>query len=204
MKKLTQIFQERRQSLQIELTKISQETKISKEQLFNIEQGSWSNFSSYAYLQGVVKKYAQYLGLDPEIIASYLRREIEQHQVKFIRVTDYQVNSRPLSLNWSIYIIIFLVFLFFAIQFFLSWQKPLLELQTLPKTIKVNQPLMIRGQTESGVLLYLNDEQIYQDEKGKFSENLYFKTPGKRQLVIKVIGVNGKEQIEEYTVNIKP
>ena len=202
MKKLTQILQDRRQSLQIKLSKISQDTKIPQEQLNNLEQGNLTNFGSYAYLQGVVKKYAEYLGLNPELMASYLRREIEQQQVKFIRVTDYQNNSRLFSLNWSIYIIVSLVVLFFILQLFLSWQKPLLELRALPKTITVSQPLVIRGQTEPGVLLYLNDEQIYQNEKGFFSKNLYFKTPGERRLIIKAIGVNGKEQIEEFIVNI--
>ena len=203
MKNITDILKQERLRKEIDFQKASQDTKIPAHQLENLEKGNWQGFSSDAYLQGVLRKYAVYLGLDADKIAKYLKREIKQQQVKFIRVSNYQETSPRFSINWTIYILIILVVGFFGLQLFLSWQKPLLKLRQIPSIIVVNKPLLIKGQTEKGVLLYLNDEPIYQDEQGNFEETLYYKTVGERQIELKAIGVNGKEQTLVYTVKVK-
>jgi hypothetical protein len=203
MKKLVDIFREQRHHLQIELDQVSRETKIPKAQLENLEAGHWQFFGSNTYLIGIAKKYAAYLQLDPEKINSYLKREIKQQPLKFIRVSDYQTSPQRFSFNWAIYILVFLVFAFFGLQIFLSWQKPLLKLEPVSKTAVLNKPFLIKGKTEVGALLYLNDEPIYQNEHGNFSETLYFKTTGERKLVLKAIGINGKEEKIELAVKVK-
>lgn len=203
MKKISQILFQERQSQQLTLKQISQLTKIPTFQLQNLEQGDWSSFSSSAYLQGVLQRYAQSLGLDPVKMNAYLKRELKEQQVRFIRVSDYS-NSQP---RFSFYhtgiILVLLVLLFFSLQLYFSWKKPLLQLSPVPHSLTVNKPLVIKGQTEKGVLLYLNDEPIYQNEQGKFLETLYYKTIGERKLILRAIGVNGQEQETEIIVKIK-
>lgn len=202
MNKITQILLQERENQQLTLKQASQFTKIPVLQLHNLEQGNWSNFSSSAYLQGVLQRYAKYLGLDPVKMNAYLKREIKEQQVRFIRVSDYSHLQPRFSSYHTAIILVLLVLLFFGLQLYLSWQKPLLQLNPIPHNLIVNKPLVIKGQTEKGVLLYLNDEPIYQDEQGKFSETLYYKTPGERKLILKAIGVNGQEQEAEITVKI--
>lgn len=203
MKKVSQILQEKRILSGISLKQVFFDTKIPKHQLLNIENSDWLSFTSYAYLQGVVKKYALYLGLDTQNILSYLKREITDYNVKFIRQSDYKENNVFFRDRWYIYLIVLLVSGFFLIQVFVSWQKPLLKLNPIPKYVSVNKPLIINGQTEQGVLLYLNGERIYQDEKGIFQKNLYFKTVGTRNIRIQAIGINGKEEVKEFQIIIK-
>lgn len=203
MNKISQLLFQEREKQQLTLKQVSQATKIPIFQLQNLEQGNWSNFSSSAYLQGVLQKYATYLELDSVKINAYLKREIKEQQVRFIRVSDYRQTKSHSSSHRTAIVLVLLVLLFFGLQLFLSWQKPLLKLGNIPKSIVVNKPLTIKGQTEKGVLLYLNDELIYQDEQGKFSETLYYKTPGERKLILRAIGVNGQEQETELVVRIK-
>jgi len=203
MRNITQILEQERLKKQLDFKKASQDTKIPIEQLENLEKGNWQKFSSDAYLQGVLQKYALYLGLDSEKIGKYLKREIKEQQVKFIRISDYQDSSPRFSINWTIYALIILVLGFFGLQLFISWQKPLLKLKQIPSSVVVNKALLIKGQTEKGVLLYLNEEPIYQDEQGNFAETLYFKTIGERKIELKAIGVNGKEQILNFNIRVK-
>jgi len=64
-------------------------------------------------------------------------------------------------------------------------------LEEIPKTISVDNPLVIKGKTETGALVYLNEERIYQNETGVFKQELYLKK-GRKQLIVKVIGTNGR------------
>lgn len=202
MRKISQILQDQRLLLNLEVEEISRKTKIPKDLLLAIEVGKWQAFSSYAYLQGVVKKYINALGLDVNKTVSYLKREIRNQEVKFIRITDYQEKHSKVPANLYLYLILGSVLFFFLLQTLLSWQKPLLELKPIPSKVRIDQPLIVSGQTDRGVLLYLNDEQIYQNNQGQFHESLHFKQKGKRQITIKVIGVNGKEQFQQYTIEI--
>lgn len=203
MKKITDSLSEQRHKQQLSLKQISQATKIPIAQLASLEKGLWQNFSSDAYLQGVLKKYAAFLGLDPEKYSLYLKREINEKKVQFIRVNDYHNPQPQFAFGRTIYALVLLVIFFFGLQIYLSWQKPLLTLNKVPTVILVGKPLQIKGQTEKGVLLYLNDEPIYQDEQGKFSETLYYKTRGERNLELKAIGVNGQEQKYTFTIKVK-
>lgn len=202
MKKISQILKDTRHDLNLTLETISKATKIPLELLVQIEEGQWTRLGSYAYLQGIVKKYASFLKLDEEKALSYLKRDYKLENPRFIRVSDYEEKPK-LNINWYFYLILALIVVFFLIQFFLAWQKPLLKLSSIPKSVKVTSPLVIKGKTQSGVLLYLNDQQIYADEKGNFREELYFERTGERQIEIKAIGVNGKEEVKNFQVKVQ-
>jgi len=203
MKKVSDILKDKRLSLNLTLKEVARSTRIPLELLEQIEDGEWGRISSFAYLQGVIKKYANLLGLDQAKMLSYLRRDYQNQPAQFIRKTDYEEGNRQIPGNWYLYLAVFLIICFFGIQLFLSWQKPLLELKPVPRELKMTQPLLIEGTTQAGVLLYLNDEQIYQDEQGHFKEQLFFKKRGIREIVIKAIGVNGKEEVKQFPLLIK-
>lgn len=203
MKKITETLFRERQKKQLTLEQISLATKIPLNQLRNLEQEDWASFSSSVYLQGVLQKYAKYLGLDPTKSIAYLKRDIKEQQIHFIRTTDYHQPQSRFLLSRTIVFLILLVFLFLALQLYLSWQKPLLKLNEISRVVTVNQPVIVKGSAGNGVLLYLNDELIHQDEQGKFSETLYYKSPGQRKLILKAIGINGKEQEIELLIKVK-
>ena len=89
-------------------------------------------------------------------------------------------------------------FFFFGIQLLLSWRRPLLIIDDIPKkrVLKVS----LYGVKRILVpLLYLNEERLYQNEKGAFYQELFLKR-GKRALILKAFGQNGK--IEEKRITI--
>jgi len=203
MKKVSQILKDKRLSLALTLKEVERTTRIPVELLTQIENGEWDKISSFAYLQGVIKKYADFLGMDQSKVLSYLKRDYQLKPAHFIRKTDYEEGKSQLPGNWYLYLAILLVIVFFGIQFFLAWQRPLLELKPIPRELSMSKPLVITGKTQSGVLLYLNDEQIYQNEQGYFKEQLFFKKKGPREITLKAIGINGKEEEKRFLLLIK-
>jgi len=203
MKKVSQVLKEKRLSLNLTHQEIEKATKIPADLLVQVESDNWGKINSFAYLQGIIKKYAAFLGVDQTKVLSYLRRDYQLQPAHFIRETDYQETKRQLPSNWYLYGAVFLIIVFFGIQFFLAWQKPLLNLKTIPKVLIMTKPLIVEGKTQPGVLLYLNDEQIYQNEQGYFKEQLFFKKQGTREITIKAIGVNGKEEKKQFTLIVK-
>jgi hypothetical protein len=203
MRKVSQILKDKRLSLNLTHQEVEQSTKIPVDLLVQVESDNWEKVNSIAYLQGIIKKYAAFLGMDQSKVLSYLRRDYQLKPAHFIRETDYEETKRQLPSNWYLYGAVFLIIVFFGIQFFLAWQKPLLNLKAIPKVLKMTKPLIIEGKTQPGVLLYLNDEQIYQNEQGHFREQLFFKKPGTREITIKAIGVNGKEEEKQFSLIVK-
>ncbi len=202
MKKVAELLRERRVELKLTLPDISQKTKIPLEQLEHVEKGRWQNFSSLAYLHGIMTKYAHQLGMDVRKVMALLRRELEEKEIKFIRTTKYEEKGRSLSPNLYLYIFLFLFISFFLVQFLVFWQKPVIKLSDVPKTVGVGKPLVLQGEAEPGALIYLNEEKIYQDIDGKFREEIFLKK-GLRTVTLKVLGTNGKEVEKTYQVEVK-
>lgn len=199
MKKIHELLKDKRIESGNSLQTISKLTKISLEQLTLLEEGKWELFDSYVYIQGVVKKYGTFLKIPEETLGALLRREIEVQEVKFIRQGKYIKETTPFSPNIYLFLFLIIFLFFFGIQLLLSWQRPLLMVDGLPAKTSVHKSVIIRGKTDPGTLLYLNEERLYQNEKGAFYQELFLKK-GKRTLTLKALGQNGK--IEEKKISI--
>jgi cytoskeletal protein RodZ len=202
MKKFSQFLQEKRKLLGYSVEYVSKKIKVPVWQLIDIENGNWKGFTSPAYLRGIVKKYAASLKIDDKKAQAFLSRELENEEVKFIRTSKYQERGRFFSPSILFYLIILVLSSFFIIQLVIFSQKPKLVIESVKKTIKVSTPLIIKGETEPGALLYLNDEKIYQNAEGEFEEELYLKK-GKKVIVVKVLSKNGQESEQVIEVEVK-
>lgn len=202
MKSVSSVLLSGRVNAGLNLKQIAKDLKIAIPDLERLEQDEWHNYYPNTYLQGMVNKYATYLKLNLLEINALLRREMTDPEIKFIR--QKKLETHFISLSTSLYLFIFLgaFFLLFLFQFIFFWQKPLLIINNLPKSIKQDKPLVVEGKTEIGALIYLNDERIFQNEKGIFNEELYLKK-GKRNIILRAIGSNGKTEEKTFQVLIE-
>ncbi|MEK9179329.1 MAG: helix-turn-helix domain-containing protein [Patescibacteria group bacterium] len=199
MKKIHELLKEKRIESGNSLQTVSKLTKISLEQLILLEEGKWDAFNSYVYIQGMVKKYGTFFKIPSETLVALLRREFEVEEVKFIREGKYIKETTPFSPNVYLFLFLFTFLFFFGIQLLLSWRRPLLIIDDIPKKASSQKSVIVRGKTDPGTLLYLNEERLYQNEKGAFYQELFLKR-GKRALILKAFGQNGK--IEEKRITI--
>lgn len=81
---LNEILKARREEKRISLHSAHKETKISLIYLESLEAGRWEVFPAAVYLLGFLRKYAAYLGLDPDEIIRLYQKELESVQAKAV------------------------------------------------------------------------------------------------------------------------
>jgi len=159
MKRLYEILRDTRVEQNITLEQLRISTKISRTQLNAVENGDWDVFQSQGYVRGVVSRYAQAVGIDQEKALSLLRRDMEKKTGAFIRVSAYHERSLW-SVSLAILAAIGVVIIFFVFQFSSIMKKPNVVLKASTSHIRVSEPYVVSGNTEQGVLLYLNGERV--------------------------------------------
>ena len=200
MKRLNEILQEERERCGMTRENVNRQTKIARLHLIALEEGKWSEFPSFGYLSSLVRRYAQAIGMSQERAVSLLRRDCDEKKNRFIRTSHYErasLRSVPIALiAVSIIIGVFILFQLRSVMV-----KPRLDLQTTPQSIQRRDAFVVSGSTDQGVLLYLNKERIFQNERGIFRQELYLR-PGKQQLELVAIGPNGREDRRLITVDV--
>jgi len=69
-----------RESMGIDLKQISQKTKINRENLEWLEEGSFENLPALVYVRGFIMEYAKALNLDPHKVADSYLKSLHQWQ----------------------------------------------------------------------------------------------------------------------------
>lgn len=77
MGRIGEMFREQRLSRGLTLEQVSDETNISTRYLQGIENDNFKYFPGEVYIQGFIRNYAEFLGLDPEQMISRYRAEEE-------------------------------------------------------------------------------------------------------------------------------
>ena len=75
-RRLGEILLMARQSRGVELERAARDTKIRARYLAALEAGDFRELPGTVYTKGFLRNYAQYLGLDPDVIVAHYRREL--------------------------------------------------------------------------------------------------------------------------------
>ena len=193
-----EILKKQRERLKIELKEVEKSIKVRQRFLTAVEKSNWQVFSSKVYISGVIKNYSLFLNLDPNSTLAIFRRDYErQEAVKF---------KRRLSVNYfapetkrifkTILILIFILFIgYFGFQLNLYFSPPKITILS-PKTevILKNDRVKILAKTEKDAAVTVLGERIYQNSDGLFEFEFPLKI-GKNEIIIEVVGANGKKAV---------
>ena len=75
-RKLGEILLMARQGRGVELERAARDTKIRARYLAALEAGDFKELPGAVYTKGFLRNYAQYLGLDPDVVVAHYRREL--------------------------------------------------------------------------------------------------------------------------------
>ncbi len=190
-----EILKKERIKKNISLEEIEKITRIRKKYLQAIEENNWSYFSSKIYINGIIKNYAKILNLNTEKVLAIFRRDYGKKElIKFKkRLTEDFLNPTTKKIFQYLIIIIFgFFFLYFIYQ---------LKLYLSPPNIKIIEPkvetfkeeaIKIVGKVDKEVVIYIFNQRVYQDNEGVFEYLMPLKK-GENQLIITIIGANGKK-----------
>lgn len=208
MRSSGEILKNERSKKGLSLTEISQSIKIREEVLQAIEKGEFEELPPEVYLRGLVKNYAQFLGLDMDKVLAFFRRDYTQKVS--LKKTPPQPLSRPL-ITWtpstflgivaSLSIVLFLAVLFWQYQSFTG--APLLLVSEPLNEAVLNRPFVnVVGKTDKDASIRINGEEVRVDENGVFQTTIQLE-PGKTNLRIVAKNKLGKESVVERIVTLK-
>lgn len=192
------ILKKKRLEKGLTLDDIEKNLRVRKKFLLALENNQWLNFSSKVYITGLIKNYAQFLEIDYKKALAYFERDYEKKEVptfkKSLSDSYFISNSRKVF-----FAVIFLVFGFFLIYFGyqikLYFTPPKVEIISPKESFFSNQKVIkLIGQTEKEALIKIGNQRVFQNDKGIFEFNYPLKK-GTNQIIIEVIGVNGRKTI---------
>jgi cytoskeletal protein RodZ len=204
---LGQIFRKRREDSGLTLEHISRKTKIRQTYLEALEENDYSSLPSDPYTKGILKKYAEYLGIPQEKALSLYQRQkgIDQYVknkkplVSTQHITNPRVIITPKTIFISLAILIFVTilgYIFWQYQSFAT--SPELSISYPPDNITVNSSsITIEGKTDPHADLSINQQGISLENNGNF------RTIINLQNGVNFINITAKNRINKETTIVR-
>ncbi len=180
MKTVGEILKEARREQNLTLEEAESETKIRQKYLEALEDNDWQKLPSLTYTKGFIKNYAQFLGLNLELVMAFFRRqsaEVEKIKVMpkglseplnepFLRLTPSKI------IGGFVLILLFLFFfwLFGQYRSFVGVPNVVLDQPQENEVIK-GDTVDIVGRTDPWVTLAINGQEV-RVVNGKFSQEI--------------------------------
>jgi len=200
MRTVGEILKEEREKKFYSLDEIEKATKIRKELLEALEKGEYQKLPPPTFIQGFIKNYGKFLGLNSEKLLAIFRREFSEGvnpprilesftnplDKKRFKITPTKVLvSVVLSL-----VIIFFVYLWFQYRFLVG--SPYLEVnQPTDQQSSATDEIVVSGRTDPEAKLSINDQEIQVDQNGKFSQQIKL-SDKVNTIVISAVSSSGK------------
>ena len=197
-----EILKKQREKLKIDFIDVEGATKIREKFLNAVESNNWRIFSSKVYIEGIIKNYSTFLNLNPAATLAFFRRDYERREsVKFKgKLGRYYFTPETKKIILALlFFIFFLFFGYFGYQLKMYFSPPKITIVSPKKDVfNKEERVKIVGKTEKDATITIFGERLYQNKEGIFEFN-YPLQPGKNELVIEVVGANGKKTIYKKT-----
>lgn len=181
MRTVGQVLKEERERKFYTLEEIEKSTKIRKELLQALEIGQYNKLPPPTFVQGFIKNYGKFLGLNPEKLLAIYRREFSEGKnpprilESFSNPLDKKrfkiTPAKALGISVLTLILIFFAYLWFEYRFLVG--APFLEVSEPKDQASVSQEsLIVSGKTDPENKVTINNQEIQVDSLGKFSQEI--------------------------------
>jgi cytoskeletal protein RodZ len=198
MKTIGQIIKEARVRKKFSRARLEEATKIKSGFIEAIEKENWNKLPEYPVLQGFVTSIAKTLKINTSQISALLRRDFPPKKLDVNPKPDvsekFSWSPRLTFLAGSIVVSIAIVgYLTFQYMSFIS--PPKLEILEPKEGQEITESvLIVKGKTDSDVVVKINNQSVLTDDEGIFSEEInIFEGTGEIEIV--AISRSGKETI---------
>lgn len=201
-----------RSEKRIGLPEIAKNTKIQLEYLEYLENGNYNGLPADVYVRGFLKSFADYLGINEEYLIKSFNKEksIQQNiegkdnikdkkKVNNINLSRIAVTPKIISIFFiSLFFIMLSFYLFKNLNNFVS-NPELLIMNPAADSVINDTKVLVKGKTDVGNDLFINNQQVLVDDEGIFSENIILRE-GKNVIMVKSINQFNKEITESVSV----
>jgi len=202
-----------RNEKRITLSEISKNTKIQMEYLESLESGDYKTLPADVYVRGFIKSFAEYVGINDEyLIKSFnkeksIQKNIQGNEKKELK--SKSVNLSRFYFNPKLMSIIFISLFFLGLFFYLYKNlnnfvsnPSLVILNPENNTIIDNSSVVVKGRTDIGNNLFINNQPVLVDDSGGFSESVVLRE-GINVIMIKSVNQFNKEVTESVSVEAR-
>lgn len=199
-----------RNEKRIGLPEIAKNTKIQLEYLEYLESGDYGKLPADVYVRGFLKSYADYLGINDEyLIKSFNKEKSIQENIKGgsqeIKYAQ-KINLNKFSVTPKL-IYIFFISLFFLVLAFYLYKNlnnfvanpELIILNPLSEAVITDTKVLVKGRTDVGNTLFINNQPVLVDDQGIFSENIVLRE-GRNVITVRSINQFNKEITRSISV----
>jgi len=193
-----EILKNQRLKKNLSLTDISKQIKIKEKYISALENNNWNFFESKVYIEGLIKTYSRFLGLNYKKVLPFFYRDYEDNEVVSFRkrISDkYFTPQVKKFFQTLVFISIFIFFGYFIYQIKIFLTPPKIVLLS-PKTDTFYNENLIKivGKTEKDTSINIFGEKVYPNQDGIFEYNFPLKK-GQNELIIELVGANGKKTV---------
>ncbi len=211
MRTVGEILKEERERKFYTLDEIEKATKIRKEMLEALESGNWKKLPPPTFVQGFIKNYGKFLGLNTEKLLAIFRREFsdEKHPPRVLEsfsnpLEQNKFRFTPAKLTGIVVlglIVVFFLYLWFQYRFLV--EAPFLEV-TQPKDQQIENasPVKVAGKSDPETKVSINNQEIQPDLSGNFSQDVNL-SEGSNNITVTATSKGGKVTKIERTVFLK-
>jgi cytoskeletal protein RodZ len=181
MRTIGQLLKEAREAKLYTLDEVEKHTKIRKELLRALENNDYEKLPPLTFIQGFVKNYGKFLGLESDKLLAVLRRDFEatKHPPSVMESFSKPLSkkrflvtpSRLIGAVVAIIIVTFFAYLWFEYRQFVG--SPVLEVNSPSQgqTVEVTT-ISVEGITDPDSKVTINDQEVGLDTEGKFKEEV--------------------------------
>lgn len=183
------------------LKKFADAVKIPIKYLESLEGGDYEKLPAFVYVQGFLKKYAQFFNLSFEELVTQYEKDSEGiktlSQKELLELPSLPVPRiivTPKRLKWLAILIVALAvigYLIYQLDFLIAPPKLIVEYPDQDLMIE-RSSIEILGQSDISAKLTINGQQVYIDKDGKFRQEINL-SPGVNTLKIEAENRFGKK-----------
>lgn len=211
MRTVGQVLKEEREKKFYTLDEIEKATKIRKELLEALEAGEYLKLPPQTFVQGFIKNYGKFLGLNQDKLLAIYRREFSEikHPPRILDSFKEPVEKKKFKLTPAralgsvvlSLVIIFFVYLWIEYRFLVS--GPFLEVSQPANQTNVASPVVqVIGRTDPEAKVSINNQEVGVDTSGKFSQEIKL-VENINNIEIAATSKSGKVTKVERTVFLK-
>lgn len=195
----------------LSLSDISKFSQVQSKFILALEEGHYEVLPDIVYVKGFLKKLGKIYEVDAENLCKMF---LEEREINLRLPAASSLTAEKIKRNFMPSLIFSpktLVFLGVLLLGFLSVAYLYFQMSSLnrPPALELASPaadqmvgsstILVKGKTEAGASVYLNDQPIMVDAEGNFLENLSL-GPGANQLSIKAINKFGRDTVVSRSV----
>ncbi len=193
-----------RNEFRMSLADVSKATRIQVKYLEFLEMGAYEKLPADVYVRGFLRSYARYLNIDEQALVKLYERERNikenldrenQVQPKNSPFTplSFVVTSRSLVVG-GIFLLVFGAFYYLFQEFKSFAAEPQLALfEPQNGAVVPGQEITVRGKTDTGAEVTLNNQSVFVDREGMFSDTLVLRS-GINTIVVRTLNRFEKEK----------